>query len=56
MKLTVKHNKTEIVIEYDGLRTDTNYNLISFNQDYILKLLKEITETIIKINHGDKKG
>jgi hypothetical protein len=53
MKLTVKHYKTEIVIEDDGLRTDTNYNLINYNQSYILQLLKEITEMIIKINHGN---
>jgi transcriptional regulator of NAD metabolism len=53
MKITVKHEKTEIIIQDEGLRTDTNYNLISYNQDYILKLLKEITEMIIKINHGN---
>jgi hypothetical protein len=54
MKLTVKHHKTEIVIEDpEVLRTDSNYNLIHYNQDYILKLLKEITEIIIKINYGN---
>jgi hypothetical protein len=53
MKLTVKHQKTEIIIEDDGLRTDTNYNLIYHNQSYILQLLEEITEMIIKINHGN---
>lgn len=53
MKLTVKHQKTEIIIEDDGLRTDTNYNLIYYNQKYILELLKEITETIIKLQYGD---
>jgi hypothetical protein len=53
MKLTVKHQKTEIIIEDDGLRTDTNYNLIYHNQSYILELLKEITETIIKLHHGN---
>jgi len=51
MKITVKHEKTEIIIQDEGLRTDTNYNLISYNQDYILKLLKEITEKIIQINY-----
>ena len=53
MKLTVKHRETEIIIEDDGLRTDTNYNLIYHNQGYILQLLKEITETIIKINYDN---
>jgi hypothetical protein len=53
MKLTVKHQKTEIIIEDDGLRTDTNYNLIYYNQNYILQLLEEITKTIIEINYGN---
>ena len=53
MKLTVKHEKTEIVVEDDGLRTDTNYNLIHYNQNYILQLLEEITKTIIEINYGN---
>ena len=51
MKITVKHEKTEIIIEDDGLRTDTNYNLIHYNYDYILTLLKEITEKIIQIKY-----
>jgi transcriptional regulator of NAD metabolism len=51
MKITVKHEKTEIIIQDEGLRTDTNFNLIYYNQDYILKLLKEITEKIIQINY-----
>jgi len=56
MKITVKHEKTEITISDEGLRTDTNFNLIYYNQDYILKLLKEITEKIIQINYEKTNG
>jgi hypothetical protein len=56
MKITVKHEKTEIIIQDEGLRTDTNFNLIYYNQDYILKLLKEITEKIIQINYEKTNG
>jgi len=56
MKITVKHEKTEIIVQDEGLRTDTNFNLIYYNQDYILKLLKEITEKIIQINYEKTNG
>lgn len=49
MKITVKHHETVIIVEDDSTRTDTNYNLIHYNTEYILKLLKEITEHIIKL-------
>ena len=54
MKIRVKHKETEIVVEDDMQRTDTNYNLIHFNQQYIIELLKEITENILKIQGGNK--
>jgi hypothetical protein len=54
MKIRVKHKETEIVVEDDMQRTDTNYNLIHFNQQYIIELLKEMTENIIKIQGGNK--
>ena len=53
MIIRVKHKETEIIVEDDGLRTDTNYGLIHYNQDYILNLLKEMTENIIKIQGGN---
>jgi hypothetical protein len=54
MKIRVKHKETELIVEDDGLRTDTNYALIYYNQDYILNLLKAMTENIIKIQGGNK--
>ena len=54
MKIRVKHKETEMLIEDDTQRTDTNYNLIHFNQKYIIELLKEMTENIIKIQGGNK--
>ena len=54
MKIRVKHKETELIVEDDGLRTDTNYGLIHYNQDYILNLLKAMTENIIKIRGGNK--
>jgi hypothetical protein len=49
MKIRVKHKETELIVEDDGLRTDTNYALIYYNHEYILNLLKAMTENIIKI-------
>jgi len=54
MKIRVKHKETELIVQDDGLRTDTNYGLIYYNQDYILNLLKAMTENIIKIQLGNK--
>lgn len=55
MKIRVKHKETEFIVEDDGLRTDTNNNLIYYNQDYVIKLIQEITNNIIKINNGGNK-
>jgi hypothetical protein len=54
MKIRVKHKETEVIVEDDGLRTDTNCCLIYNNQQYIIELIKEIAENIIKIQ-GDNK-
>jgi len=54
MIIRVKHKETEIIVEDDGLRTDTNYGLIHYNQEYIIKLLKEMTDNIIKVQGGNK--
>lgn len=54
MKIRIKHKETEFIVEDDGIRTDTNNNLIYFNKDYIIDLLKEITENLIKLNGGNK--
>jgi hypothetical protein len=56
MKIRVKHKETEFIVEDDGLRTDTNHNLIYYNSDYIIKLLKEITEHITNLNQEQKNG
>jgi hypothetical protein len=49
MKIRVKHKEIEFVVEDDGLRTDTNYGLIYYNHEYILNLLKAMTENIMNI-------
>jgi hypothetical protein len=49
MIIRVKHKETELIVEDDGLRTDTNYALIYYNHEYILNLLKAMTENIMKI-------
>jgi hypothetical protein len=49
MKIRVKHKEIEFVVEDDGLRTDTNYGLVYYNHEYILNLLKAMTENIMKI-------
>jgi hypothetical protein len=54
MKIRVKHKETELIVEDDGFRADANYGFIHYTQDYILNLLKEMTENIIKI-HGTNK-
>lgn len=50
MKITVKHKETQI--EVDDITTGKDHGLIYWNQDYIIKLLKDITENIIKIQGG----
>lgn len=52
MIIRVKHNHTEVIIEDDGLRTDTNYSLIHCNQEYVLKLLVKIADEIIRIENN----
>jgi hypothetical protein len=42
MKIIVKHKNTEVVIEDGETKTDTNSNLIYYNQKYILELLDKI--------------
>jgi hypothetical protein len=51
MKIKVKHKQTEFIIEDNCEREDTKYNLIYSNQDYILKMIKEITEHILKLTN-----
>ena len=55
MKIRVKHKETEFIVEDDGLRTDTNNNLIYYNQEYVIKLIEEITNNIIKIMEESNK-
>jgi len=52
MKITVKHKQT--YIEVDDVMVGKDCGLIYYNKEYIIKLLKEITENIIKIQ-GDKE-
>ena len=55
MKIKVKHKETEFIIEDNCEREDTNYNLIYLNKDYILILIKEITDNILKITEESNK-
>ena len=52
MKITVKHKETQI--EVDDVTIVKDYGLIYYNQEYIIKLLNEIAENIIKIQGGKK--
>jgi hypothetical protein len=52
MKIRVKHHETEIVI--DDVSSGKDYGLIYYNKPYIIELIKEITENIIKIQQSNK--
>ena len=52
MKIRVQHKQTEI--EVDDVTQGKDHGLIYYNQEYIIKLLKEIAENIIKIQGGNK--
>jgi hypothetical protein len=56
MKIRVTHKETEVIIEDDGQRTDTSYNLISNNQKYLLELLTKIADEIIRIKNETYGG
>ena len=47
MKIKVKHRETEIVV--DDVTVGKDHGLINYNQEYIIKLLKEITQNILEI-------
>lgn len=46
MKIIVKNKNTEVVIEDGDTKTDTNSNLIYYNQKYLLELLDKIFKEI----------
>ncbi len=51
MKITVKNRQTEVVIEDGETKTDTNSNLIYYNQKYLLELLDKIFNHIKELNN-----
>ena len=53
MKIRIKHNETEILV--DDVTVGKDHGLIYYNQEYIIKLLKEIAENIIKIQGGNNE-
>ena len=55
MKIRVKHKETEFIVEDDNAKTNNDYSLVSYNQDYVVKLLKEMTDNIIKIMEESNK-
>lgn len=52
MKIKVRNKETEIEVSDDTIGKD--YSLIYYNHEYIIRLLKEITENIKKIQGGNK--
>ena len=54
MKIRVKHKETEYIVEDNDFQN--TYSLIHYNQTYIIKLIEEITNNIIKLNDdGEEK-
>ena len=54
MKIRVKHKETEYVVEDNDF--EHMYSLINYNQTYIIKLIEEITNNVIKLNDdGEEK-
>jgi hypothetical protein len=51
MRIVVKHKNTEVVIEDGETKTDTNSNLIYYNQKYLLELLDKIFKEIKELNN-----
>lgn len=51
MKITVKNRQTEVVIEDGETKTDTNSNLIYYNQKYLLELLDKIFKEIKELQN-----
>jgi hypothetical protein len=51
MKIIVKHKNTEVVIEDGETKTDTNSNLIYYNQKYLLELLDKIFKEIKELQN-----
>jgi hypothetical protein len=51
MKITVKNRQTEVVIEDGETKTDTNSNLIYYNQKYLLELLDKIFKEIKELDN-----
>ena len=55
MRIVVKHKNTEVVIEDGETKTDTNSNLIYYNQKYLLELLDKIFKEIKELNNEQKE-
>jgi hypothetical protein len=53
MKIRVKHNETEVVV--DDVTIGKDYGLIHYNQKFIIELIKEITDNIIRIQGGNNE-
>lgn len=51
MKIKVRHNETEVIIEDGEPKTSTNSNLIYYNQKYILELLEKIFKEIKELQN-----
>jgi hypothetical protein len=50
MKIRIKHNETEIVV--DEVTIGKDYGLLYYNHKYVIELIKEITDNIIKLQGG----
>jgi hypothetical protein len=54
MKIRIKHNETEIVV--DDVAIGKDHGLIYYNQKYVIELIKEITDNIIKLQGGKNEN
>jgi hypothetical protein len=55
MRIKVRHQETEIIIEDNFQTKDAKYEIIYFNTDNVLILINEITQSILKIREGGNK-
>jgi hypothetical protein len=53
MKIRVKHNETEVVV--DDVTIGKDYGLIHYNQKFVIELIKEIADNIIRIQGGNNE-
>jgi hypothetical protein len=56
MRVRVVHKDTEICVEDPADMKESNHKFIYYNKDFILILIKEITQNIIKLKYESEKS